>query len=90
MYIFLFAQVYAIEKSIANGNKVPEIQITTLIEMLMRQAVKLDAISAEGDAREQKTVQVYIYIYIYVAHSINMFFFKIIYFILQIIKFLLF
>lgn len=88
MYIFLFAQVYAIEKSIANGNKVPEIQITTLIEMLMRQAVKLDAISAEGDAREQKTVQVYIYIY--VAHSINMFFFKIIYFILQIIKFLLF
>ncbi|KAM7505809.1 hypothetical protein LguiB_004713 [Lonicera macranthoides] len=53
----LAEQVSAIEKSIANGNKVPEIQITTLIEMLMRQAVKLDAISAEGNARVQKNVQ---------------------------------
>ena len=61
-YIFLFAQVSAIEKSISNGNKVPEVQITTVVEMLMRQAVKLDAISAEGDARVQKNVQVYVYI----------------------------
>ncbi|KAK6932123.1 BAG domain [Dillenia turbinata] len=50
-------QVSAIEKSIQSGNKVPEVQITTLIEMLMRQAVKLDSISAEGDASTQKLLQ---------------------------------
>ncbi|CAL5410204.1 unnamed protein product [Camellia sinensis] len=49
--------VSAIEKSIANGNKVPEVQITTLIEMLMRQAVKLDTISTEGDACATKNLQ---------------------------------
>lgn len=37
----------------------PEVQITTLIEMLMRQAIKLDNISAEGDASAQKSLQVY-------------------------------
>lgn len=47
-----------IEKSILNGVKVPEIQITTLIEMLMRQAIKLDNISAEGDVYAQKHLQV--------------------------------
>ncbi|KAH9747950.1 ubiquitin-like domain-containing protein [Citrus sinensis] len=49
--------VSAIEKSISNGVKVPEVQITTLIEMLMRQAIKLDSISAEGDASAQKKLQ---------------------------------
>ncbi|KAL7211321.1 hypothetical protein ACSBR2_014236 [Camellia fascicularis] len=53
----LAEQVSAIEKSIANGNKVPEVQITTVIEMLMRQAVKLDTISAEGDACATKNLQ---------------------------------
>uniref|UniRef100_A0A5B6ZU16 Putative BAG family molecular chaperone regulator 3 n=1 Tax=Davidia involucrata TaxID=16924 RepID=A0A5B6ZU16_DAVIN len=53
----LAEQVSAIEKSIANGNKAPEVQITTLIEMLMRQAIKLDSISAEGDACAQKNLQ---------------------------------
>ncbi|XP_059665963.1 BAG family molecular chaperone regulator 2-like [Cornus florida] len=53
----LAEQVSAIEKSIGNGNKVPEVQITTLIEMLMLQAVKLDTISAEGDAYAQKIMQ---------------------------------
>ncbi|GMP71734.1 hypothetical protein CsSME_00030028 [Camellia sinensis var. sinensis] len=53
----LAEQVSAIEKSIANGNKVPEVQITTLIEMLMRQAVKLDTISTEGDACATKNLQ---------------------------------
>ncbi|XP_071921324.1 BAG family molecular chaperone regulator 2-like [Coffea arabica] len=53
----LAEQVCAIEKSITHGNKVPELQITTLIEMLMRQAVKLDIISAEGDACEKKSLQ---------------------------------
>ncbi|MCI39593.1 BAG family molecular chaperone regulator 3-like, partial [Trifolium medium] len=46
-------QVSAIEKSISNGVKVPEVQIITLIEMLMRQAIKLESISAEGDAAAQ-------------------------------------
>lgn len=46
------------EKSIAKGHKVPEVQITTLIELLMRQAVKLDNISAEGEAASSKNSQV--------------------------------
>ncbi|XP_030515033.1 BAG family molecular chaperone regulator 2-like [Rhodamnia argentea] len=50
-------QVSAIEKSIAKGNKVPDVQITTLIEMLMRQAIKLDGIFAEGDAASLKNLQ---------------------------------
>ncbi|KAE8698869.1 Detected protein of confused Function [Hibiscus syriacus] len=50
-------QVSAIEKSISNGAKVPEVQITTLIDMLMRQAVKLDDVAAEGDAVAQKHLQ---------------------------------
>nr|GMD11630.1 BAG family molecular chaperone regulator 2-like [Ipomoea batatas] len=50
-------QVCAIEKSIGNGNKVAELQITTLIEMLMAQAVKLDNVHAEGDACAHKNLQ---------------------------------
>ncbi|KAJ4824242.1 hypothetical protein Tsubulata_018063 [Turnera subulata] len=50
-------QVSAIETSISKGTKVAEVQITTLTEMLMRQAVKLDSISAEGDASTQKILQ---------------------------------
>ncbi|XP_011046745.1 PREDICTED: LOW QUALITY PROTEIN: BAG family molecular chaperone regulator 3-like [Populus euphratica] len=53
----LVEQVFAIEKSILNGVKVPEIQITTLIEMLMRQAIKLDNISAEENVSTQKYLQ---------------------------------
>ncbi|KAL3330058.1 hypothetical protein AABB24_034089 [Solanum stoloniferum] len=54
----LVQQICAIEKSIGNGKKVAELQITTLIEMLMRQAVKLDNISSiEGDACSQKNLQ---------------------------------
>ncbi|XLR02537.1 hypothetical protein HN51_057365 [Arachis hypogaea] len=45
----LAQQVSAIDKSISNGDTVPEIQISTLIEMLMRQAIKLKSISTEGD-----------------------------------------
>ncbi|GKV03811.1 hypothetical protein SLEP1_g16056 [Rubroshorea leprosula] len=50
-------QVSEMEKSIAKGVKVPEVQITTLMEMLMRQAIKLDNIAAEGDACAQKSLQ---------------------------------
>ncbi|KAK6240362.1 hypothetical protein SCA6_005751 [Theobroma cacao] len=49
--------VSAIEKSISGGVKVPEVQVTTLIEMLMRQAIKLENIAAEGDAFAQKILQ---------------------------------
>lgn len=51
-------QVTTIEKSITERNKVAEVQITTLIELLMRQAVKLDSIHTEGDASSQKNLQV--------------------------------
>lgn len=37
----------------------PEVQITTLIEMLMRQAIRLDCLAAEGDALAQKHLQVH-------------------------------
>ncbi|PIN22436.1 BCL2-associated athanogene-like protein [Handroanthus impetiginosus] len=53
----LAEQVCVIEKSIANGNKVAEVQITTLIEMLMRQAVKLDSIQADREACAKKDLQ---------------------------------
>ncbi|KAG9439399.1 hypothetical protein H6P81_019564 [Aristolochia fimbriata] len=50
-------QVSTIDKSISSGKKVAELQITTLIEMLMRLAIKLDGISVGGDADAQKNVQ---------------------------------
>ncbi|XP_077243816.1 BAG family molecular chaperone regulator 1-like [Tasmannia lanceolata] len=53
----LAEQVSTIEKSISNGIKVAEVQITTLIEMLMRQAIKLDSISTEGDTSTQRSLQ---------------------------------
>lgn len=49
------------EKYIRNGNNVAEVQITTLIELLMRQAIRLDSISAEGDASSQRNLQVWVY-----------------------------
>jgi len=50
-------QVTAIEKSVSDCNKVAEVQITTLIELLMRLAIKLDSIPAEGDTSSQKNIQ---------------------------------
>ncbi|KAJ4981057.1 hypothetical protein NE237_031894 [Protea cynaroides] len=50
-------QVSAIDKSIAKGSTVPEVQMTTLIEMLMRQAIKLDSIPTDGDLSAQKSLQ---------------------------------
>ncbi|CAM9000824.1 unnamed protein product [Rhodiola kirilowii] len=41
-------QISTIKKSITSGNKVPEVQITTTIELLMRQAIKLDGLSTVG------------------------------------------
>ncbi|PON87780.1 BAG domain containing protein [Trema orientale] len=53
----LLMMISVIEKSISNGIKVSEVQITTLIEMLMRQAIKLDSIPTEGNASAQKNLQ---------------------------------
>ncbi|XP_078175444.1 BAG family molecular chaperone regulator 1-like [Carex rostrata] len=50
-------QVTSIEKSISKGNKVAEVQITTLIELLMIQAVKLESIPSDGDTSSQKNLQ---------------------------------
>ncbi|XP_010245179.1 PREDICTED: BAG family molecular chaperone regulator 3-like [Nelumbo nucifera] len=50
-------QVSSIEKSIENGTQVPEVQITTLIEMFMREAVKLDSIATDGEVSVQKNLQ---------------------------------
>ncbi|CAO2043760.1 unnamed protein product [Urochloa humidicola] len=50
-------QVTSIEKSISRGNKVAEVQITTLIELLMRHAVKLESIPPVGDSSSQKNIQ---------------------------------
>ncbi|XP_068656960.1 BAG family molecular chaperone regulator 2-like [Aristolochia californica] len=50
-------QVSVIDKSISNGKKVAELQITTLIEMLMKLAIKLDNMSVGGDAAAQKSLQ---------------------------------
>jgi hypothetical protein len=37
---------------------VAEVQITTLIELLMRHAVKLETIPADGGSSSQKNIQV--------------------------------
>lgn len=55
---FLWHQVTSIEKSVSGGSKVAEVQITTLIELLMRHAVKLESIPAEADTSSQKNLQV--------------------------------
>ncbi|KAF3328333.1 hypothetical protein FCM35_KLT06939 [Carex littledalei] len=43
--------------SIAWSNKVAEVQITTLIELLMIQAVKLESVPSDGDTSSQKNLQ---------------------------------
>ncbi|CAA7409264.1 unnamed protein product [Spirodela intermedia] len=50
-------QVAAIGKTISNGTKVADEQISTLVEMLMRQAVVVEGIPAEGEAAFKKTLQ---------------------------------
>ncbi|PIA30116.1 hypothetical protein AQUCO_05700082v1 [Aquilegia coerulea] len=53
----LVEQVSVIDKTVTSGKNVPEVQITILVEMLMRQAIKLESISTEGDASAQKSLQ---------------------------------
>ena len=62
-------QVSSIERSISRGNKVAEVQITTLIELLMRHAVKLESIPAVGDSSSQRNIQVSTYARTPILHS---------------------
>ncbi|KAL5716341.1 hypothetical protein ACHQM5_018051 [Ranunculus cassubicifolius] len=50
-------QVTTIQKTISSGKNVPEVQITILTEMLMRQAIKLESIPTEGETSAQKSLQ---------------------------------
>ncbi|KAI3808835.1 hypothetical protein L1987_24797 [Smallanthus sonchifolius] len=54
----LAGQVSAHESVISKGGKVPEKTLLTLIELLMNQLLKLDEITAEGDVKLQRKMQV--------------------------------
>lgn len=45
---------------IYGGKKVTETLLLSLIEMLMTQLIKLDGITADGDLKLQRRMQVYI------------------------------
>ncbi|ONK80415.1 uncharacterized protein A4U43_C01F17490 [Asparagus officinalis] len=51
-------QVSDVESTISKGKKVADEDLSSLIEQLMTQLVKLDAIVAEGDLKLQKRVQI--------------------------------
>ncbi|XP_020258447.1 BAG family molecular chaperone regulator 3-like, partial [Asparagus officinalis] len=52
------AAVSDVESTISKGKKVADEDLSSLIEQLMTQLVKLDAIVAEGDLKLQKRVQI--------------------------------
>lgn len=54
----LAAQVSALESVISKGGKVAERDVLGLIELLMDQLLKLDGITADGDAKLQRKLQV--------------------------------
>lgn len=54
----LAGQVSALESIIGKGGKVAETSLLTLIELLMNQLLKLDGITADGDAKLQRKMQV--------------------------------
>lgn len=51
-------QVSALETVSSKGGKVVEKDVVNLIELLMNQLLKLDAIDAEGDVKLQRKMQV--------------------------------
>ncbi|KAK1325726.1 BAG family molecular chaperone regulator 1 [Acorus calamus] len=53
----LAGQVVALESLIARGGNVAEKELISLIELLMTQLIKLDGIIADGDAKQQRRVQ---------------------------------
>lgn len=54
----LAGQVSAIETVISKGGKVAEKDVVNLIELLMNQLLKLDGITADGDVKLQRKMQV--------------------------------
>eukprot|EP01018_Ginkgo_biloba_P030471 Gb_39965 [translate_table: standard] len=54
----LAEQVSALEEVVSSGKKVVESDIAAVIELLMRELVKLDSIMADGDAKLQRRLQV--------------------------------
>ena len=50
--------MYVLEGLVNNGKKVVENNITGLTELLLRQMVKVDGITADGDAKVQRRLQV--------------------------------
>ncbi|KAL6004566.1 BAG molecular chaperone regulator 1 [Asimina triloba] len=54
----LARQVAALDSVISKGGKVAEREVMNLIELLMTQLLKLDAIVAEGDMKSQRKMQV--------------------------------
>lgn len=51
-------KVSALESIISRGGKVVETDLLGLVELLMNQLVKLDAIVADGDVKVQRKLQV--------------------------------
>lgn len=56
------AQVSALETVISKGGKVVDKDVVKLIELLMNQLLKLDAIVADGDVKLQRKMQVLYYL----------------------------
>ncbi|KAK1321895.1 BAG family molecular chaperone regulator 1 [Acorus calamus] len=54
----LAGQVKSLESLILKGTKVAEKEVLNLIELLMTQLIKLDGIIADGDAKQQRRLQV--------------------------------
>uniref|UniRef100_A0A251U1V1 Putative BAG domain, Ubiquitin-related domain protein n=1 Tax=Helianthus annuus TaxID=4232 RepID=A0A251U1V1_HELAN len=54
----LFGNVSALELVISKGGKVAEKTLLNLIELLMNQLLKLDGITADGDVKLQRKMQV--------------------------------
>ncbi|KAJ0743330.1 putative BAG domain-containing protein [Helianthus annuus] len=54
----LAGQVSALESVISKGGKVAEKTLLNLIELLMNQLLKLDGITADGDVKLQRKMQV--------------------------------
>lgn len=52
------SQVSALESISSKGGRVVEKDVVNLIELLMNQLLKLDAIDAEGDVKLQRKMQV--------------------------------
>lgn len=51
-------QVSALEAIVSKGKRVAEGDVLTLIELLMNELLKLDAIMADGDVKLQRRMQV--------------------------------